>query len=311
MLIKKTISALISTLLLSGAVAAASAAADTTKEDAAADKDPSDNISTTAEPKKEPTTLKKYNITFLDFDGNVMTSFNIEEGDPINYSDVNTKSLHKHLDEYTEQDFSSWDIKPDFADADYTIHALSKTASITHIKPPAKHRYYTLDGEVSLAGFEASIKMTVQTPEKDEKGNYKTEESIVDVSESCTAKPSSLKEAFAKGDKATITVYPLGDQKSLCSFEIIYHRGLGDVNSDGSINSTDASQVLATYANMAASKDYTVSDKMLTLSDVNMDGKLDARDASHILRYYAVASTSQKTVDWDDFFDYDEILGIK
>ena len=64
----------------------------------------------TTEPTTEPTTLKTYYIKFLDFDGNLMTTLEVEEGDPINYGSVDTSSLHKHFGVNTEQGFSSWDI---------------------------------------------------------------------------------------------------------------------------------------------------------------------------------------------------------
>ena len=69
---------------------------------------------------------KMFSITFLDFDGNVMKTIEVEEGDPINYSAVDVTTLHKHLNVTKEQAFASWDIHPDFADNDYVIHALSK-----------------------------------------------------------------------------------------------------------------------------------------------------------------------------------------
>lgn len=319
MILKSSISAFISALLLSGAAAAASAAADnssnkaadTSSETAAASTSTSTAEESSSEPTTEPTTLKKYHITFLDFDNKPLKVLEVEEGDPIDYTEVDMKPLHKHIDEFTEQDFCAWDIKPDFADQDYTIHALSKTAKIIFNKAPEKYRYFSTKGNVSLKGLEASIHMTVQTPKKDNNGKFITEESTVDISTSCIAQPATLKEAFANGDSAKITVYPRGDQKALCTFNIVCHRDLGDVNDDGSINSTDASQVLATYAKMAATKGFAPDEKLLKHSDVNMDGKLDARDASHILKYYAVASTAAEAIDWEYFFDYDKILGSK
>ncbi|EWM53385.1 dockerin type I domain-containing protein [Ruminococcus flavefaciens] len=260
----------------------------------------------------EPTTLRTYHITFLDFDSKPLKVLEIEEGDPIDYTAVDTKSLHKHIDTHTEQEFVAWDIKPDFADADYTIHALSKTASIYFTqKSPEKTRYFSTKGNVSLKGIQASIKMSVQTPQKDKDGKYITEDSVVDISESCLATPSSLKEAFSKSDKATITVYPAGDQKPIGTFEIVCFRDLGDVDQNGMIDSTDASQVLNTYARMAASANYAPEADFKKRADVNMDNKLDARDASHILKYYAVSSTASDPIDWEYFFDFDKIHNEK
>lgn len=261
---------------------------------------------TTTEPTTEPTTLRMYTVTFLDFDGNVMDVLEVEEGDPINYSAIDTSVLSKHIDIYTEQAFSSWSIKPDFAFDDYVIQALYKTATISLDDHPAKRYYFSTKGNVSLAGLKVSIKLFVQTPEKDENGEYIIEESDVDISESCIASPASLAEAFADGDKARITVYPRGDSKELDSFDIICFRDLGDVNEDGAINTADAALVLDAYANMAASKDHKLTDKFKKLADVNMDGFVDTRDATYILKYYAAASASSEPIDWEYFFKFDD-----
>lgn len=261
---------------------------------------------TTTEATTEPTTLRMYNVTFLDFDGNVMDVLEVEEGDPINYSAIDTSVLSKHIDVYTEQAFSSWNIKPDFAFDDYVIQALSKTASISLDAYPTKRYYFSTRNNVSLAGLKVSIKLSVQTPEKDANGEYIIEESNVDISESCIASPASLAEAFANGDRSRITVYPIGDTKELCSFDIICFRDLGDVNEDGAIDTADASLILEAYANMAASKEYTITEKFKKLADVNMDGFVDTKDATYILKYYAVDSVSADHIDWEYFFKFDD-----
>jgi hypothetical protein len=324
-MIKNTIAAVLSVMLISGASIAAVSASNINTDNfnitektvsASASSTSLSSVSTstatttTAEPTTEPTTLRTYYIKFLDFDGNLITTLAVEDGDPINYDAVDIRSLHKHIDVNTEQDFSSWDIKPDFADSDYTIHALSKTAVITLKSVPTKSRYFSTKGNVSLKGLDVAIKLSVQTPQKDKNGNYITEESTINVSESCTAKPSALSEAFAKSDKATISVYPIGDQKALCSFDIVCYRDLGDVNEDGTINSADASKVLNVYASIAASQTPDVSDKFIKLADVNMDGQLDSHDASLILKYYAQASIDPNFFDWEDVMDYNN-LNIK
>lgn len=325
LMIKNSIAAAVSVLLISGAsLAAVSAAyagddlstdghivsadaAATTASGSDAKASTTTTSTTTAETTTEPVTLKNYLITFLDFDGKVLTTLEVEEGDPIDYNSVDVSSLHKYIDIYTEQDFSSWDIHPDFADDDYTIHALSKTASISLKSTPDKFRYFSTNGNVSLNGLDVSISLSVQLPQKDKNGKYITADSTVDISQSCIAKPSSLSEAFANDDKATISVYPIGDQKPLCSFDIVCYRDLGDVNEDGLIDSIDASKVLNTYAEMAAAKDYALSEKLLKLADVNMDGKLDAHDASMILKYYSEASVNPDFTDWEELIDFDLI----
>ncbi|MBQ8296151.1 MAG: hypothetical protein IJX77_00025 [Ruminococcus sp.] len=68
---------------------------------------------------------------------------------------------------------------------------------------------------------------------------------------------------------------------------------LGDVDSDGNINSLDASMVLTEYASVATNQGSTLDDTQKLASDVNIDGKIDALDASGILTYYAMTATGQ------------------
>lgn len=264
--------------------------------------------STTTETTTEPTTVKKYTITFLDFEGEILTTCEVEEGGNIDYSSIDTSPLHKYLDTNTEKDFSSWDIMPLKADKDYTIRALSKVATIYYKKKPDKYRYFSTKGKINLDGMQAFIDISVQTPQKNKDGTYITEDQTIDISSSCVAKPAALSAAFAQNDKATISVYPIGANKALFSFDIICYRNLGDINEDGNIDSVDASMVLTIYANLAASKSYKATEQMKKLSDVNMDNKIDALDASYILKYYAISSTAKNVMDWDNILDFDKIL---
>ena len=240
----------------------------------------------------------KHTVTFLDFDGKVMKILTVADGENIDYSSVDTSSLHKHIDKYTEQDFSSWDIMPSTASSNLTIHALSKTAFISLDGVPAVTKYYSRSGRVDLYGFKAAITVTTQLPQKDGNGNYMTESSTLDITSSCTAFPSNLKEAFYTSDSATINIVPLGDDKPLYSYVINCYDYLGDVNGNGAVDSIDASAVLTSYADYASKSDYRLSSDFIKRADVNMDGLIDARDASYILKYYAIASAGYKA-DWN------------
>ena len=267
-----------------------------------------DTTSTTTEITTEPTTVKKYTITFLDFEGKELTTLEVEEGADIDYDSIDTSPLHEYLDVNTEKGFSSWNITPSVADKDYTIQALSKVATIYYTKKPDKYRYFSTKGKVNLDGVQAFIDISVQTPQKNKDGSYVTESQTLDISSSCVAKPAALSAAFSKSDKATVSVYPIGAKKALFTFDIICYRNLGDINEDGSIDPIDASMALSIYANLAASKTYKATDEMKKLSDVNMDNKIDALDASYILKYYAISSTSKDVMDWENILDYDKIL---
>ena len=64
----------------------------------------------------------------------------------------------------------------------------------------------------------------------------------------------------------------------------------GDVNSDGRINATDATNILAYYTHkpnnaISAGNAATLAERLLC-ADVNLDGKINATDATQILSYY-------------------------
>jgi hypothetical protein len=73
---------------------------------------------------------------------------------------------------------------------------------------------------------------------------------------------------------------------------------LGDVNVDGKVDSSDASAVLAEYANVQTGGAGGFTESQLKSADVNSDGKIDSSDASKILAYYAMISTG-KEPSWD------------
>ena len=66
----------------------------------------------------------------------------------------------------------------------------------------------------------------------------------------------------------------------------------GDVNSDGFIDSNDASAILAAYTKMSSNKESGLTYEQAQSSDVNDDGHIDSVDASNILAYYAYISTN-------------------
>ena len=72
----------------------------------------------------------------------------------------------------------------------------------------------------------------------------------------------------------------------------------GDVDDNGTVDSADASLVLAEYALYMTGKNTTFTSRQRDAADVNKDGAVDSSDASKILAYYADLSTG-KTPSWD------------
>ena len=73
---------------------------------------------------------------------------------------------------------------------------------------------------------------------------------------------------------------------------------LGDVNSDGKVDSSDASLVLEEYAAIQTGGAGKFTENQQKVADVNKDGKTDSSDASKILEYYAMISTGKEPT-WD------------
>lgn len=69
---------------------------------------------------------------------------------------------------------------------------------------------------------------------------------------------------------------------------------LGDVNSDGMIDSVDASAVLAHYAKISTDQEGEFTESQKILADVDKNGIIDSVDASNILAYYAYVSTADE-----------------
>ena len=64
----------------------------------------------------------------------------------------------------------------------------------------------------------------------------------------------------------------------------------GDVNCDGKIDASDASQVLKIYSRLATTSKLPID---FSIGDFNCDGQINAIDASGILAHYAVSSTEK------------------
>lgn len=72
---------------------------------------------------------------------------------------------------------------------------------------------------------------------------------------------------------------------------------LGDFNTDLSVDASDASMILAYYADVSTGKSINLSGKE-QLADVNRDAVVDATDASAVLSYYAALMTTGATATW-------------
>lgn len=81
---------------------------------------------------------------------------------------------------------------------------------------------------------------------------------------------------------------------------------LGDVDNDGSVNSSDASLVLAEYAALSTNGTPVLNEKQKKPADVNGDETIDASDASLILAFYAYISTGGTETDMEKWLALDK-----
>lgn len=71
----------------------------------------------------------------------------------------------------------------------------------------------------------------------------------------------------------------------------------GDINGDGTVDSSDAAVVLIDYSLTSTGKGSALTDAQKSAADIDKDGKIDASDASFILRFYSYVSTGGTVTD--------------
>ncbi len=242
---------------------------------------------------------KKYSIKFLGFNNELLYETEVEKGGVIDYDAVDTDSLQKNINKYTEVRFSAWDYNEKYASKDVEIHALSETATISLVSEPKRREFFSKKGDIDLDGLKVSITLVTQKPEKDASGLRKTEKKVVNIESICTATPSTLDEAFRNGDTATVNIFPEASVLPILTYDISYFGGLGDIDSDGIVDSSDASIALSYYAQSSTGAIDEIDEDILSRGDVDRNESMDSSDASFILRYYAENAVGAEP-DWEE-----------
>lgn len=239
-----------------------------------------------------------HTVTVVDFDGNVLDTISVKDGESVDLSGIDVDSLERHDGIYTQIRFDSWSTYPDKITGDITIYALYKKMTLSLDGLPKKTEYYSNKGALDLEGLKVTISVYTQLPEKDKDGNFILSEEILAIESKCTTSPASLEEAFADGNTATVNVYPIVGEKAIATYDISYYPHLGDANMDNAVNASDASAILAFYAQASTGKVPEYADGQFKRCDVDRNSKVDSIDASLVLLYYAKASTSSD-VSWE------------
>lgn len=244
-----------------------------------------------------------YTVTFLDFDGDLLQTIEVEEGGSVDYSSIDTSSLNSHIDDYTQIRFYEWDITPEVITEDTEIHALYQKAELSIDSEPKRKEYYAKNGNISLDGLTVTITMTTQTNEivDDE---YVLDTEIINITDACTTHPSNLAEAFTEQDTAIVSVFPPSEDadqiRPLLTYEISYLANLGDINGDEKVDPVDATNALIHFSYESMNVDGTLTEEQANLADIDRNGKVDVIDGTKMLQYYSFKSLDN-TIDWEEF----------
>jgi len=307
---------------LISAVLSAAAAASLLSLNVYAEDTPGEAAEGTSESSSEETSEAAtvlHKVTFLDFNGEVLQTIEVADGEKIDYSRIDTRSMHRHTDPYTEEAFSQWNMTPETTDKDITIEALYKRLKLSFDRQPDRVKYFEKSGDISTEGMKVNVTYVAQLPEKDETGNYILEGNKVDITKSCTVTPVKLQDIFKDGRiSGNVTVYASGESQPIASFKIFCLDLPGDVNRSGRMEADDASFVLKKYTELSSNAnalgdEVIVSsgsdgekklspEEFIAYADVNCDRKITADDASLILRYYTMVSSNPETK-WSELVD--------
>ncbi|MCR4861608.1 MAG: hypothetical protein K5884_03185 [Ruminococcus sp.] len=244
----------------------------------------------------EETTV--HTVTIIGFDGKAVSTVKVNDGEKLDLSGFDTSVFSSHSDKYTEIGFGSWSSYPEKITEDISVYALYTKRTISLDSTPVKNEYALKTGSIDLTGLEVSITSFTQLPEKDESGNFKVKEEKVNIEELCTTEPKNIDEAFANSTKADVSVYPIDSKIPIYTYTIEYYPYLGDVNMDGKVNSSDASEVLTFYSILSTGASPNFKSDQKRRCNVDHNRTIDSKDATEILLYYSRVSTGG-SAEWE------------
>lgn len=243
-------------------------------------------------------------VTVIDFSGDVRYTFTVPDGEKLDLGEIDTDLFDEQPDIYTQRKFNSWGNIPEsgIVTKDLAVYALYKEMVISCDSVPKKTEYFSNKGNINIDDLKVSITVHTQTPEKNSKGDFIITEEIVNIEDACKPSPSNLDEAFSDGAlSAVIDIFPPESTRAIVSYDITYFPNLGDVNLDGNINASDASEILEYYSALSTNENINLTKEEWLRCDINRNDIIDASDASTVLSYYSVLSTSNNPPSWDDF----------
>ena len=245
---------------------------------------------------------KTVTITLLDFGGNVFGTLQGNPGDPVPLDSVDTSVLESHLDDYTQIGFNCWSQVPETFTEDMTVEALYRRMTISLDSIPEKHLYNSKKDLIDLTGLSVTITVLTQKPEIDDNGEFIVDKEVLEITDKCFCKPATAAEAFSEENMGQIKVYPVVEDRPILTYIVNFLADCGDTDSNGSIDASDASNILVYYAAYSTGEPLALSEDILLRYDVDMNGVIDSSDASNTLTYYAVGQTGVSP-DWHDILE--------
>lgn len=242
-----------------------------------------------------------HTVTVKGYDGNNIAILTVAHGASANLSQYETSDkLNYHSNKYTQVGFSQWSENTDSVTEDMTVYALYVAMTIDCTGEPVKTEYYSKKGPINIDGLKVTITKYTQLPDKLENGEFTIDTNVTDITDSCVVLPAVIDQLFIDGDTATVNVIPPSANMPIKSFQISYFEGLGDVNHDEIIDSTDASEILEYYSIYSTGNEPQFSDNEFDICDIDRNGIIDPSDASLILDYYGLNTVDDDSVTWDD-----------
>lgn len=239
---------------------------------------------------------------------------------PVNHVDFSEDSGFIYSDETVELSCgNSQDIYYSVNGGEYTLYTeplkiteKCRISATTNYKTYSEKEYVPAYSTLNRLGytFNKNVEVTYISPDKN--GNYTLyvddyddEIIFLPISQGTVEINGTPAENYKLTDKISlesgknvISLTTETDRTEPKTINIIIYRGyyeflLGDVNNDGVVNSSDASEVLAEYALVSSGKTETFSQNQKKAGDFNNDGVMNSSDASEILSYYAQISSGK------------------
>lgn len=162
-------------------------------------------------------------------------------------------------------------------DKNYNTMALSCVSASMMGDTSSLEPYGEASDSYPLTTFD--VKVSKDIPEGDQKIYFLTASEDYDTQQ--------ITEVYLNTDNGDRKLIP--ETNNLNVFVVDYE--LGDVDNDGSITSSDATEALIAYSELSVGNENPLTRSQQFAADINGDGQVNSSDATDILSYYSYLST--------------------